>query len=132
MDRFRRADHGPNYWRLSVLQKLRNVRHQPFTEVRRMSIPDTGPEEQEQIEHWQFGCWQDAADYLPPIGQRVVASDGKEIWLDMRHEFAPTLGCGSKKALYWLPFESLAGFLTERKRQELAAKRAAEEPDVIF
>lgn len=92
----------------------------------------TGPEELEQIPHWQFGHWQDVEDYLPPIGERVVASDGKSIWLDMRHEMMPTLCWGSAKAKYWLPFERLAEFLTERKRQELAAKRAAEEPDVIF
>jgi hypothetical protein len=89
-------------------------------------------EELEKIEHWQFGHWLDASEWLPPIGERVVASDGKSFWLDMRHEIMPTLGCGPKKALYWCPFDSLTEFLQERRRQDLAAQRAKEEPDVIF
>jgi len=90
------------------------------------------PNELERIEHWQFGHWFDASEFLPPIGDRVVASNGKEFWLDMRHEFMPHLGCGAKKALYWCAFDSLTEFLQERRSQELAAKRAAEEPDVTF
>jgi hypothetical protein len=92
----------------------------------------TGPEELDRIEYYQFGSWQDAADYLPPIGQRVVASDGKEIWLDMRMEFLPDLGWKNNRAKYWCPFQDIFEVLQERRRQELAAKRAAEEPDVIF
>ncbi|MGF6434364.1 hypothetical protein [Bradyrhizobium elkanii] len=90
------------------------------------------PEELEQIQYYQFGSWQDADEYLPPIGQRVVASDGKEIWLDMRMELLPGLGWKDKRAKYWCPFEDIFEVLRERQRRELAAKRAAEEPDVIF
>jgi hypothetical protein len=93
---------------------------------------DAQPDELEKIASWQFGLWFLASESLPPIGERVVASNGKEFWLDMRHEFMPSLGCGAKKALYWCPFDSLTGFLQERARQDLATKRAAEEPDVIF
>jgi hypothetical protein len=89
-------------------------------------------EELERIEYYQFGSWQDSSDYLPPIGQRVVASDGKEIWLDMRMELLPGLGWKDKRAKYWYPFEDIFDVLQERRRRELAAKRAAEEPDVIF
>lgn len=90
------------------------------------------PEELEKLDHWQMGSWQETADYLPPIGQRVVASDGKEIWLDMRMELLPDLGWKNMRAKYWCPFDDLLEYLQEKRRLELAAKRAAEEPDVIF
>jgi hypothetical protein len=92
----------------------------------------SGPEELEKIDHWRWGSWQEADDYLPPFDERVVASDGKEIWLDMRLESLPDLGWKGKRAKYWCPFESLMEFLQEKHRQELAAQRAAEEPDATF
>lgn len=92
----------------------------------------SAPEELETIPYYQFGSWQDTAEYLPPIGQRVVASDGKEIWLDMRMELLPDLGWKDMRAKYWCPFEDIFEVLQERRRLEAAAKRAAEEPDVIF
>lgn len=90
------------------------------------------PEELEKLDHWHMGSWHDTAEYLPPIGQRVVASDGKEIWLDMRMELLPDLGWKDMRAKYWCPFDELSEYLHEKRRQELAAKRAAEEPDVVF
>ncbi|MCK1445443.1 hypothetical protein IVB34_12850 [Bradyrhizobium sp. 2] len=88
--------------------------------------------ELEKIDHWMMGLWHDADECLPPLGHRVVASDGKEIWLDMRLEILPDLGWKNKRAKYWCPFDDIFEYLAEKRRQELAAKRAAEEPDVVF
>lgn len=90
---------------------------------------DRQPEELEAIPYYQLGSWQDAADYLPPIGQRVVASDGKEIWLDMRLEIFPDLGWKNKRAKYWCAFDDIFEVLRERRRRELAAERAKETDD---
>lgn len=90
------------------------------------------PEELEKVEHWMMGWWHDVDEHLPPIGQRVVASDGKEIWLDMRMEIAPDLGWMTKRAKYWCPFDDIFEHVRERRRQELAAERAAQEPDIAF
>lgn len=90
------------------------------------------PEELEKIEYWQTGHWKDASEYLPPFGERVVASDGKEIWLDMRMELLPDLGWKDKRAKYWCPFENIIEYLQEKHRQKLDAERWAKEPDIAF
>lgn len=92
----------------------------------------SAPEELEQVPYYQFGSWQDAVDYLPPIGQRVVASDGKEIWLDMRMEELPDLGWKDKRAKYWCAFEDIFERLQERQQRELAAQRVTAEQDIVF
>lgn len=128
-------DGGKEYCRRiarSVMAALTSRVEAPVHQPTSPSVNGERPEELEKIEYYQLGLWKSVSQYLPPIDERVVASDGEQIWLDMRTEFMPALSCGARKALYWCAFENLTEFLQERRRQDLAAKRAAEEPDVIF